>query len=370
MRLFLDESGQTGDLTTIGGDFGFGGQPHFVLCAIGPTSDEAMLGILGRVARDHRLKMAEIKSKKLKNRPWVARDIAFALRDARIPIFIEAVDKRFYLLTQIVNYHIMSASTLGSEGDQFIRNVFADFLYDYLPDGILSIFIEACVINSVDATRTSLEGIHSWATVFEGQSSREKEVARAIQDSLAESLDDFRIAICKNVSNYQNFLPIPDNGKKTAIYWVLPHYSSLTNIYARLNHHAGGKIGNIILVHDQQTQYDDVLREAMRAAEKLDNSELGPIFLEANYSFNERAVLEFANSKDAAGLVVADVIGGHVRRMLFDHEQSREIHEDAWTAFDTIWCAPDTATESSINFVLPTASIQRLQRAAIKRKIS
>lgn len=369
MRVFIDESGQTGDLTKLGVDIGFSEQPHFVLCAIGPTSDDAMLEILERVARDHRLKMDEVKSKKLKSRPWVARDMAFALRDAKIPIFIEAVDKRFYLMTQIVNYHVMSATTLGSEGDQFIRNVFSDFLDEYLPDDIINAFVEACAINNVDATRASLEAINSWAAIFKGRSYHEKEVALALEGSLAESLDDFRIAIDKNPSNHQNFLPIPDKGKKTAIYWVLPHYSSLTNIYARINHRAGGKIGNLVLVHDQQTQYDDVLREAIRAVENLNNSGVGPFFPEADYSFKENAVLEFSNSQDVAGLMVADVIGGHLRRILFDHNQGCEIHDDAWTALDAIWNAPDAATGSSINFVLSTAAVRRLQLAAITRKI-
>ena len=367
MRIFIDESGHTGDLIKHG-NMSFGGQPHFVLCAIGPASDDLMVEILAGVARSHQLKMAEIKSDKLKNRPWVSRDVAFALREANIPIYVEAVDKRFYLITQIVNCQVMSGVTFGSEEDMFIQNVFGDFLYEFLPDYCLLAFIEACKTDSVGSTQASIEHLHSWAATFESDAFQENEIARGLESSLAESADDFRIAICENPLNYRRFLPIPDKGKKNSIYWVLPNYSSLTNLYARINHRHDRHVKGITLVHDEQSQYDEILRDAMCAVESLKDLGGGPFFPEVNYSFTESAVLEFARSADTPGLMVADIIGGHVRRLLLNRAQGNDIHADSWAAFDSIWNAPETETGSSINFVLPTAAVRDLQYSLLREK--
>lgn len=363
-RVFVDESGNTGDLVNVGAGIAFNGQPHFVLCGVGPTGDETMAQIISDVARVHHLQMAEIKSEKLKKRPWVARDIALALREAGIAIFVEAVDKRFYLMTQIVNSQVMSPVTLGQEGDVCLRNEFGDFLHENLPNNILQSFIDACLSDSLEATRDSLTLLLAWARNYKAPSAQKNEVAGAMAHSLTESEDDFRIAVKDDAANYRRFLPIPDKGKKRSIYWIMPHYSSLTNLYARINHHLNGAVGGISIVHDSQTQYDDVLREAKQAVENLKESDTS-VHGAARYNFTQSACLEFALSQNTAGLMVADVLAGHVRRLLRDHQERCVIHPDSWRAFESIWNAPITQMQSSINFVLATATVRSLQFATL-----
>lgn len=364
---YIDESGHTGDLLTSGRRFEFNGQPHFVLGAVGPIAPEVAAELLCEVVAKHRLhNMREIKSESLDKRPWVARDLVAALKERGVPLFVEAVDKLFFLALQIVNCQILPPSGVVelNEQDKVVRNQIADYLYDNLPGSVLESFINACREDTPAAVRNSLEILLAWTKV-PNEDVNDRNLLCMIGQSVAETIDDLKIALLDDPAGHRRFLPLPDEGKLHAIYWVLPNYSSLTNMYARINRYKEGRLTGVKLVHDGQTQYDDVLRSAKNAVENfVDNTSYS--HLGATYDFSERAELSYGVSAETPGLMIADVIAGHVRRVLREHMSESSIHDDALDAFISIWEA-DVERGAGLNLVLPTAAVHRLQIRAFRR---
>lgn len=366
--IYIDESGHTGDLMTSDDAFDFNGQPHFVLAAVGPIEPEQAETLLADVVARHRLKMREVKSDALSKRPAVARDLAASLREQGVPLFIEAVDKVFYLVMSIVNNQILppSAGMLLDEVDRYVRNQVADFLYQSLPDASLKTFIDACRKDTPEAVRASLESLLVWTQKADADDEK-RMLLEFIGKNLVASIDDFETALVSDSMGYRRFLPLPDTGKRNAIYWALPNYSSLTNLYARINLYRQGRLHDMTMVHDEQTQYDEVLREAKAAVERfIDTTEY--VHPGADYAFGETAELSFATSAKTPGLMIADVIAGHVRRVLREHMAEQPIHDVALDALLEIWDAEDIERGVGLNLVLPTAAVERLQLRAFSRR--
>ena len=366
--IYIDESGHTGDLLKPGRGYGFAGQPHFVLAGVGPLSPERAEELLSPLVARHRLKMQEIKSDRLHKRPAFARDLIRALHATQVPLFIEAVDKTFFLMTSIVNCQVLPPVTgfVGGAEDQYVRNTFADFLYYRLPDPVLDVYVEACRADSAEAVRASLTRLLDWAREADAEDEEEAAILAALGHSLTETLDDFERACAAAADGYRRFLPLPDTGKRDKTYWLLPNYSSLTNLYARINRFQRGKLAHLTLVHDEQAQFDGILRTAKQAVESfVDRS--GHVHRGADYAFGETAELAFARSSATPGLMIADVIAGHVRRVLRERMAGREIDANADAAFMEIWDAGDEARGIGLNLVVPTEAVRQLQRDALLR---
>lgn len=375
ITFYIDESGHTGDLLKSGASFDFAGQPHFTLTAVGPMDECIATTLLETVVTTHRLKMLEVKSAHLQSRPAIVRDLVTALRRAQVPIFVEAVDKAFFLIVQIVNCHVMppTAGGNGSAEEQLIRNAFADFLYDNLGDSVIEAFLEACKADTENAVRNSLLCLRDWCQREEQEAGGGEQspmaafVLKGIRENVVESIDDFETLAASDPGGYRQFLPLPDARKRGGAYWVLPNYSSLTHLYARINRYQRGRLTAVRLIHDEQTQYDDILAEAKVAVEQL-HDQAGYNTAVASYHFTERAALEFARSDSAPGLMIADVIAGHVRRVLRDEAEGQVISDVAWEAFIDIWYSPTENDGTGINFVLPTDAVRRLQVTALERR--
>ena len=144
-RFYLDESGNSGDAALPGAAFDFGGQQIFALACVG-CADAAGLGVeLARLASRYRIKSTELKSTALIGKPGVAADIAAFLETAQLPLFIEVVDKRFFVAAHMINHLIMPAvgDVDFSPKGQWLRNVFAEYLYREAPSAAFATFVEA-----------------------------------------------------------------------------------------------------------------------------------------------------------------------------------------------------------------------------------
>ena len=207
--IYIDESGHTGDLLRPDRGYGFSGQPHSVLAGVGPMSPEQASALLEPLVARHKLKMQEIKSDRLHKRPAFALDLIRALRAAEVPLFIEAVDKTFFLMTSIVNCQILPpvAGFAGGPEDQYVRNAFADFLYYRLPDPVLDVYVAACRADSAEAARASLVRLLGWAREADAEDEKEAAILAALGQSLADTLDDFEQACAEAPDGYRRFLP-------------------------------------------------------------------------------------------------------------------------------------------------------------------
>lgn len=300
---YLDESGNTGDLALAGPDFTFSDQPLFTLACVGVGDPSALAAEMQRLRQVHKIQAAELKFSSVRNRPgFVAELIAFlAARDW--PIMIEVVDKRYAIAIQIVEClvlpaygpHDFSASAL------FVKNTFADIICHHAPNAVLNAFASACIAPTRDAHLNASFALQHWINGLP-----RNEITAGLRDAVQDTFADIRDA---DDAKAAKFLPDPDRARSGKLVHMLPHVSSLANIYGRINHAHTRGVGDIRLYHDEQMQFDRALEDVMALAE-------GPREFELNhnpmvdFTFTARASLQFVNSKGNAGIETADILAG------------------------------------------------------------
>jgi len=148
---YIDESGNSGDALNIGNNFDFCGQPVFSLACIGVDDTAKLDGFISHLKSKYRIQGTELKSAKIyKNKPEAFVDIVDYLANEGIPIFIEVVDKKYFVSANLVNCHVMPPCFCPPETpeSQAARNHCADFIYENAPASVFKKFINACRLPS------------------------------------------------------------------------------------------------------------------------------------------------------------------------------------------------------------------------------
>ena len=310
---FIDESGNTGDLITAGDKLEFGNQPYFGLGCIGVTDVDGFEKKVINLKNKHNIQSNDLKSTKIyKNKPKFILDLIKLIAGDKIPFFVELVEKKFFIATNISFYLVWPPyfNIDDHEASNNMRNFFAQLITKNAPDDVFSSYFKACIERTKESLMAAFQALLNF-----GHSQPTDPIYQGFVKCINESIDDFELMIKEENSvevAVKRFLPLPDTGKKGKEFWILPNYSSLTNLYARINHAHEGKIANIHLVHDEQAQYDEILDLAKKATEMLRNArEVSPV---ANYNFLEKASLTFAKSEDNIGIQAADVLIGFLVR--------------------------------------------------------
>ena len=350
MDYYLDESGNAGDISLTKSDLSFGDQPIFSLACIGISELNSLDTYISILKKKHKIQMNELKMQKIYNKkPKFVKEVFQFIREERIPFFVEVVDKKYQLAINIVNHYVMPPYLMQSEdnGTIFMRNHFSDFIYDEFPD---SIFFDFIKIFENPSNNRILDFFNILINYLNNQSG---EVYEWLKKNIVESLDDFHILEKIEGSNvYKKFLPIPDLNKRDEFVWMLPHYNSFTNIYARINLYNNGDLSNVKLIHDEQKHFDEILKAAKSDAENLKDTIPSSITPNSNYNFTESALLSFDNSKKSIGIQVADILSGFLMRFTSDYIFGNEICADKREAFDILFKCGDEKKSVGINFVL------------------
>lgn len=313
-RFFIDESGNTGDATRTGMDFDFDNQPIFVLACIGIRDEAAFAATFAELKARHRFRSPEIKSDSAWKKPGFYLDLIGEIERLDLPVLLEVVDKRFFIAGQMVNTLILPSA--GGDIDHspkiaFMRNAIAEFITEALPPSCLSAFVEACLAPDGDAI------LRAYAVLLEALDAGPEEGFRGfVRMAAVDTRNDFVDAGPKHPEVVQRYLPQPDLNRYGKPVWMLPHLSSLTNLYARLNTYTRGRLQGITLVHDEQLQFGEILRASKIAVEDLAAKGLRMAYGPADYFFRETADLTFEASDRLVGIQVADVIAGYAMRLL------------------------------------------------------
>ena len=126
-RYFLDESGHGGDLASSAG-LDFSGQPIFALACVGVGDASGLVAQLEDLRAKYRCGTGELKSSALGSRlPRFASDLTRWLVAHGNSIFVELVEKRFHVVTHVVNRLLCAPYSLD-EVDQQSRSQLAEFL--------------------------------------------------------------------------------------------------------------------------------------------------------------------------------------------------------------------------------------------------
>lgn len=354
---YIDESGNTGDLARVDGASDLAEQPVFVLACLGCDNVDDLAKEIKRLKAAHRVQAPELKSGSLARKPEFIIELAQFMRERKYPLLVEVVDKRFCLITYIVSLLILTP--LGAEIDfapdtRMMKNIFAEYLHHWMPEKVLDYFVASCDEPSAKNVKRTLSSLKSWLA------KRDDQVAEGIIRFIRENIGELTAELRTDGEAYRRFLPDPDKSTRNLPVWILPNLSSFANIYARINMLHESKIGDVMLVHDEQKHFEHILRDGKTLAESLTARGGEFVLPHSDFRFIESAKLEFANSHVSVGIQTADAIAGfvmrHVKAVL-----SRDRPDVPYRiAFDSLLRLSEPERSTGLNLVLSYADLERL----------
>ena len=335
LNYYIDESGNSGDVLSTGDDFDFYGQPVFSLACIGINDTNKLDEFISKLREKYRIQSSELKSTNIyRKKPKFIRDLVDFLGQQNIPIFIEVVDKKYFISANLVNCHVMPAYSSPPETpeSQMARNHCADFIYYKAPRAVFNKFINSCKEPSNESLMDSFQEIRSFVENHTPADGLSNFILRCID----ESISDYRELKSANESKaYLKFIPVPDSSKREKPIWMLPNLSSFTNLYARINLYLKGNIENAKIIHDEQAHFDEIIAASKKLLEELDVSNAIAIRT-AKYSFSETASLEFSESHHNTPIQVADILAGTAMRYMQEKIQGVISSPEIVAAYDSI----------------------------------
>lgn len=358
MNFYMDESGNTGDIAATSSKLEFGGQPVFSLAAIGIPNEESLGQALITLRRKHNVQATEIKlSKIIKRKPEFALEAIELLTKSDFPFFVEVVDKRYQLAVSITNGFVWPPyfNTAESQKTVWLKNIFADYIYYKVPDHVLYEFVR-CL------HEPSNEKIGAYFDLLRDSVLADvHEVAQALCQQVEESKDDFRLMIEREGDRaHLRFLPGPDIGKRAQVVWMLPNFSSFTNIYARMNLCLSGELEGCRIFHDEQAHFDEIIAEAKSQVEGADMASMTFTPPHADYNFEQMADLFFKTSPESTGIQLADIVAGLSMRWYQAHMQQHTDTEILDMAMDRLLCSSNRSRGIGINVVGPHEMARQL----------
>lgn len=357
---YLDESGNSGDLVKAGTAFDFGQQPVFVLAGVGIADGEGVAVELERLRARYRIGGREFKSSALKDKPGLVADLAAYLGERRCPIFIEVVDKHFFICATMVNHFVIPpvADEFERRPDVIrMKNEVSEYLHALMPLTVMRAYIDACAEPSVSSTRRAFEALCDWLRSRMPDDSN----ASFVHEIVSDSITDFENDLANPQRDPQSFLPVPDFSKAQRPFWILPNLSSFTNLYARINLFRGKKMDRVRIIHDEQLQYAHILQDGKRSTEEFAKRDVTWPLPHADYGLTAGAELTFASSLSSTGIQVADVIAGFVMRFVQGVNMHRKVPPpDSARAFQQLLELAEPERGTGFNFVVSRGDFARL----------
>lgn len=354
---YIDESGNTGDLSTVKIDAYFAEQRMFALAAFGGTLDDTFTEQFRALKLAHHIQGSEVKSKQAYDRPRFILDLLDLLETRGCPIFIEIVDKHYFVVMNIIERMVIPyVGACDTRPDAlWLKSVMADHMALYAPPDLTQAFAACCQSRDHTQIRGLYKRIISWAA----DDTVSPDVARGIVRFTRDSLKDFRkLTKAKAV---EQALPVPDTNPAGKLLWVLPNMSSFTHLYARVNRYAQKQVSSVTLFHDEQLQFGDILQYAKTQTEKVAELDLSLPMKTADFEFTQVAELRFLRSHDSIGIQIADVLAGFIARYVQDAVWGgTTIHPDKLAIFKRLVAMGDQRRGIGINFVAPDSLIRFL----------
>ncbi|MBP0714263.1 DUF3800 domain-containing protein [Burkholderia sola] len=360
MTFYLDESGHSGDMVNSGKAFDFQGQPYFALAAVGlKNEDESEVARHIAELRDkHRIPPGELKSKSLVSKPKFVADVIDHLFAIKSPLFVELVDKRYFISVNITSFMVLPVCMDFPEGPRmtFLRNVVADFLHAEASTEVLDAFVGACMEPSEERLLACFTLLRSLATrrILIPATS---EIAQGIRVMVDDAENEYRELKKQYPEAFLKFLPPPDYNKRSKRVWMLPNLTSFANIYARINYYFRRDIQGIHIVHDQQLEVEEILQLGKQVAEAQRERDNVPHTPRSDFIFDQTATFSFAQSHDHIGLQMADIVAGAAMRCFRD-SRIGQAHPDLARAVDRLIENSDSKTGFGVNQVVATRDVR------------
>ena len=357
--IYIDESGHSGDMINSGKGYDFKGQPYFALAGVGLEGGYDWTGRISELRSRHRIPLGELKSKSLTSKPNFSAEVINALLDQGAPLFVELVDKRYFICMSLTSFQLL-APCLGypeSVELHFLRNTVADFLYFHASEHVLDTFVASCLTPDDATLRASFASLREMAkhSSYEGAV---VQIAQGIVHMVEVAETEYRELNDAQGEPWRRFLPPPALNKHSKQVWMLPNLTSFTSIYARMNRYYERRLAGIRLVHDQQFELESILRQGKTTAEHLGSTMGLPYTPQSDYRFEEEAGIDFAHSHETIGVQLADIVAGSTMRFFRDTDAGTSVSHELREAIMRLISEGDERTGYGLNQVVPTANVR------------
>ncbi|NWD64359.1 DUF3800 domain-containing protein [Pseudomonas sp. IPO3774] len=326
--VYIDESGHSGDMINSGNAYDFKGQPYFALAGIGLEDGHDWGDRINELRSRHRISAGELKSKSLTAKPDFRPKSSM---DCLISVlrFSSRWSTSVFICTSITSFQLLPACLGYTESVKLhsIKNTVADFLYFHASERVLDTFVASCLAPGDATLRASFAVLRDMATDL-GYTGSAVQIAEGTAHMVQEAEAEYGEQRDNGGEAWMRFLPLPDLNKHAKQVWMLPNLTSFTSIYARMNRYYSRRLAGIRLVHDQQLEVENILRQGKMTAENLSRSMDLPYIPQSDYRFEEEASIEFAQSHEAIGVQLADIVAGTVMRYFRDTDAGTPVSSE------------------------------------------
>jgi len=347
MKLYIDESGNTGSTLFSNSKFNFAEQPYYALAGIllNDSTKNSLENLVFSKRAEYKIDGDELKAKSLYEKKYdLINDIVNYIVDTKIPFFVELMDKKFFINIHIVNFFIDPIySRPVTDKTVLHKKIIASCLSEYLNDDVYENFTKT----TIGYTNETLENFYIFL-IEHFNSNNQTQLAGLIK----MTRDDYFEYKTKNKENaLKRFLPLPDTNSNGRLIHCLPNYSALTNMIGRANLFCieNGNL-NFDVVHDEQKQFDVIFEQAVETMKTVNtDSIVKNLEKKGVFNIDSSLNLSFVNSKDSIPIQIADIISGIVMRFWSDFKNNKHEQVIKWLPL----IKKCTAQKIGINYVVP-----------------
>lgn len=354
MKLYIDESGNTGEALSQNGNFNFTEQPYYVLSGLFADDEtkEALEIFVADLKIKHHIQGNELKSKSIyKTKSNFLTELIDYLTDKQIPIFTELMDKHYYIHIQLIEYFIVPYYSLEFTNSNIEKKRIASSeLGQFLNQDIYDRFVIAIKAN----TNESLEEFYD---VLISHFNEINEVT--LKNNVELTKKDYFAAKEKSSEQaLKNFFPIPDKNPKNRLIHLLPNYNAFTNLIGRTQKFVEDftKEQDFSIIHDEQKQFDVIFEKALLLMKEADSDSVTrntKIALKGTFNLNENISLTFVDSKTNISVQVADLLAGFVMRFWSDFKNGNNANVEKYLPLMRKINHPITGSTIGINYMVP-----------------
>lgn len=367
MKLYVDESGNTGETLTRGSNFNFIDKPYYALCGVLiPDSVRIDFEIhIERLKTKHRIQGLELKAKYLyaKKQKFIFDVITYILEN-KIAYFVELMDKKYYLNVQLIKYFIVPYyATEITNYDLERRKYLASTIGDILNYDVYYNLIKTVKEYSKDAL------LHFYDYLIKYLHSIGR---NDIGQNVLATKQDFLEAIKEDPKLIKDFLPIPDLNPHNRLIHLLPNYNALSNLVGRAQKYlelAGGP-NPFVIVNDNQDQFENIYNLVLQEMKKGETDKLYQsthISELVKFGINEDVHLEFKDSRSDIVIQISDLIAGLSTRFWRDFVNGNKKELDSYLPLITEMDYPYVGFNVGINYVVPISQFHVLSGLIGKR---
>jgi len=329
MKLFIDESGNTGPTKIKNLVSNFADQPYYTLAGIliNNKQENQLSSILENLVQEFRIQASELKAKRLyeKNPNFIIELTEYISRN-QIPCFIEIMEKKYYMDTQILEAFIIPSHLMTISNELIMhKQAIASNLSEYLSNEIYENFCNTC-------QNYTAEGFENFIRFIKFKLSKHPiNDAKRFLLNMVKMTETHYLELKTKIPTgaFKSFLPIPDRKHNDKYLFMLPNYHAFSNLIGRVNLYIKkNKLGNFTIIHDDQKQFDIIYKDIIQhfKTSKLNSNEMIKntiIEQKVDFNFNHNFSLHFEKSENLIALQCADLLAGFIMRYLKDFENKK-----------------------------------------------